>query len=336
MTSAQSEHSTNLAEGRSDIWLRFLMFPGLAFSLYPFFIAGAGGDGIIVRSLWVTFLSYCWFCVGGAFHEAAHETLFANRNANRFVGMIIGSIVFIPLNAYRETHRLHHAYLNSSRDYEMWPYCDPKASLWFRRLFVVFDIVLGVASAPLIYGRIWLLRNSPLAPAVRRTISMEYLICLVFWGTAITTFLVRFIMTGRTWADFRIEWILPLVLSSSANSVRKLVEHLGMPSTDPILGTRTIAGGNAYSRLCRYFNFNISVHGPHHRFPRLSYTELSPKLQQYRSQHPELQVPVFASYLAAFVNMLPSLRNPASGEGLNGESNSQKTTTDASQDADKW
>lgn len=336
MTSAHTEPPTDHAEERSRFWLRFLMFPVLAFSLYPFFVAGVGGSGFAVQSIWVIFLSYCWFCVGGAFHEAAHETLFSSRLANRFAGIFIGSIVFIPLNAYRETHRLHHAYLNSSKDYEMWPYCDPKASLWFRRAFVIYDIVLGVASAPLIYGRIWLRQDSPLAPAVRRTISIEYLICLAFWGTAIATLLVYFSMTGRTWADFRIEWVLPLVLSSSANSVRKLVEHLGMPSTDPILGTRTIAGGNAYSRLCRYFNFNISVHGPHHRFPRLSYAELSPKLEQYRGQHPELQVPVFASYFAAFVNMLPSLRNPASGDGLNGEPNRQQAITDASQKPDIW
>jgi hypothetical protein len=99
-------------------------------------------------------------------------------------------------------------------------------------------------------------------------------------------------------------------------SARKLTEHLGMRSYDPILGTRSVVGRNWFTRLCTWLNFDIFVHGPHHRHPRIAHHRLRGTLNEFRSGHPDIDVPVFDSYGAALIDMMPSLwRNP--GVGMN-------------------
>jgi len=298
-----------------DFWPRFTLFPTLAVVLYPPFVMGWGGDGWLVQSAWVVFLTYCYFCVGGAFHEAAHHTLFKRQSWNVWYGRMVGSLVFIPYTVYKESHRRHHAYLNTPADYELWPYCDPECSLAFRRFFVWVDIIGGVITNPYIYGRIYLDRDSGLSDKVRRTIFWEYVGAAVFWVTLVTGVIVYANQTGFQWSEFRFVWLLPLLLSPCVNTVRKFVEHLGMTSRDPILGTRTVVPGNSLSRLFCYFNFDIGIHGPHHRYPKAHHYELEPKIRSYIQEHPEAPVPQFSSYLSATWDTLPYLwTRPATGD----------------------
>ena len=118
---------------------RFLLFPFLAIAAYPFFILGFGGDHWTIQTAWVLSLSYCWFCIGGSLHEAAHHTLFNRESTNVWFGRVLGLMIWIPYTVYKESHRRHHAYLNTSADYELWPYSDPQMSLRFRRFFVWID-----------------------------------------------------------------------------------------------------------------------------------------------------------------------------------------------------
>jgi len=97
-------------------------------------------------------LMFCWT---SALHEAAHQTLFKSRALSIWCGRLLGTSMFTPYTAYREVHIRHHAYLNTPRDWELWPYSDPNASLGFRRVFVWFDLLCGIAAGPVIYGRIY-------------------------------------------------------------------------------------------------------------------------------------------------------------------------------------
>ncbi|MGQ0636705.1 MAG: fatty acid desaturase family protein [Planctomycetaceae bacterium] len=295
-------------------WLRFLLFPLLAVVGYPGLIAGFGGAHWVVRTGWVACLSYCWFCIGGSFHESVHQTLFRGERLNRAFGRVLGALIFIPYTVYRETHRRHHAYLNTPADYELWPYSDPRTSRAFRRAFVWFDLLLGVVTAPYIYGRIYFVNDPRLPPDVRRTIGREYLAVLAGWAAGIAAIVVAADQFGWSWSHFDPVWLLPLVLSPMLNTGRKFVEHLGMTSPDPLLGTRTVLAGNPVSRLLSFFNFDIAIHGPHHRHPRAQHVELGARLEQYRQAHPQAAVPVFPSYTAAFRHLWPSLwKNPATG-----------------------
>ena len=43
-----------------------------------------------------------------------------------WTGRLLGTMMFTPYTAYREVHIRHHAYLNTPRDWELWPYSDPQ------------------------------------------------------------------------------------------------------------------------------------------------------------------------------------------------------------------
>lgn len=292
--------------------LRFLLFPFLAVAAYPGLILGWGGDHWSIRCAWIALLSYCWFCVGGSFHETVHLTLFRSERLNRLVGRALGIVTLIPYTAYRETHRRHHAYLNTPADYELWPYSNPQASLPFRRAFVWIDLVGGIVTAPWIYGRIYFLNDPRLPPEVRRTIGREYVALALVWAAGLTALGLLVHESGWNWSNFDPVWLLPLIVAPLFNTARKFVEHLGLNSPDPLQGTRTIVASHPLSRLLSFFNFDIAIHGPHHRSPRSPSKELVGLLDKYRDMHPQAELPVFTSYIAAFQHLWPSLwTNPA-------------------------
>lgn len=295
-------------------WLRFLLFPLLAVAAYPGLILEWGGDHWLVRAAWVGLLSYCWFCIGGSFHESVHQTLFSHARANLWFGRALGTLMLIPYTTYRESHRRHHAYLNTPADYELWPYSDPRCTLTFRRAFVWLDLFAGIAAAPYIYGRIFFHNDSRLSLKTRRTIGREYVALAGVWGIAIAALLLATQRAGWSCREFDPVWLLPLVIAPMINTGRKFVEHLGMSSTDPVLGTRTILAANPLARVCSFFNFDIAIHGPHHRHPRAPHVELASRLEAYRQSHPDQAIPLFGSYAAALVHLGPSLwKNPACG-----------------------
>jgi fatty acid desaturase len=226
------------------------------------------------------------------------------------VGRVLGTAILVPYTVYRESHITHHAYLNTPSDWELWPYNDPLCSRRFRRVFAWGDLFFGVVTSPLIYGRIYFHRNSPLkSPEIRRTIRREYLGMALFWGTVLA--LVAYF---GAWRGLARTWIIPASLAGVMQTWRKFTEHLGMQSYEPLLGTRTVIGPNWGTRLASFLNFEIFVHGVHHRHPRLMHENLVPKMEHYVQANPGVQFPVFRSYWHAAEDMIPYLlRNPGCG-----------------------
>jgi fatty acid desaturase len=271
----------------------------LAAELGPWVVAGL--------TLLTASMMFCWT---SALHEAAHQTLWQSPWLSVWTGRILGTLMWTPYSAYREVHIRHHAYLNRPEDWELWPYSDPRASLAFRRVFVWLDLLCGVLVGPLIYGRIYFHPDSPIKSAeVRRSIRNEYLAILLCWATIWT-----FVTIRGEWPQHALAVLLPMYLAGCLQSGRKLTEHLGMASFDPLLGTRTVVPRKWLLRLSSFLNFDIFVHGPHHRHPRLVHTTLEQKLSEYQSGNPQVDYPAFDRYWLAIVHMLPSLwRNPGCG-----------------------
>lgn len=290
-------------------WVRFQFFPGGVLGIWAGWMQWPSPYWL---PFWFLFTSYCMFCWTSCFHETAHQTLTSNRRTSIWLGRILGVLIFVPYNIYRESHIRHHAYLNKPYDWELWPYSDPKASLTFRRIFVWFDFVFGAYFAMITYGRIFWHKDSPITdPKLRRTITLEYASAAVFWAVVFTAV----ILTG-TQQNFLCGWLIPQLLAGIWQSGRKLTEHLGMASYDPMLGTRTVVGKTWFTRACTYLNFDIFVHGPHHRHPRVAHRTLKAKMKEYVEKAPELQYPMFSSYRKAVFDMIPFMfRNP--GVGMN-------------------
>lgn len=296
------------------IWPRLLAFPILAVVGQTAFFAGVSEDSWPVQLSWVAVLSYCWFCIAGVSHELIHQTLPIPRRLCVWLGRVIGTMLGTPYSVYRAIHVTHHAYLNTPLDWELWPYSDPRRGLWFRRLFVWFDIACGFLATPIIYQRICYSSESPVPPAERRRMRIEYLFVFLFWGTVIGSLAWLEIVDTihLTMAD--LVHLSPLLIASSVNSLRKLTGHLGLASYDPVEGTRTIIGRHWWTRCLSYFDFELWIHGPHHRFPKQSHHQLENSMRQLELRDPERTLPVFHSFHSAFFDVLPWLfRNPAVG-----------------------
>ncbi|MCA9047539.1 MAG: fatty acid desaturase [Planctomycetaceae bacterium] len=268
-------------------------------------------DTVPAYVCWTAYTTFIFFCYTSCFHETAHQTLNRSPLFSLLVGRALGTLIFTPYSVYRESHIRHHAYLNKPTDFELWPYSDPKSPLWFRRVFVWFDLVFGMFAGPLIYGRTFFHTDSPIrSKAVRRAALLEYAGIIIFWTTAAALFTMY-----NVWGDFVRVWFVPHWLAGVLQTGRKLTEHLGMASYDPLKGTRTVLGSNSFTRLCTWMNFDIFVHGPHHRHPRIAHHLLTQKMNEYRLLSNN-DFPVFRTYLSATAAMVPFLfRNP--GVGMN-------------------
>lgn len=300
-------HHTDGVQGSTPRFIYIL--PGLA-GFY--FLANPGVTNDIIIYITLTCVTaYSLFCWTSCFHETAHQTLFRRPWMNIWFGRFIGSVILTPYSVYRESHVRHHAYLNSPADWELWPYSDPRTSRLFRRLFVWLDLALGVFTAPFIYGRIAFHRDTPIrSAALRRTIQWEYVAVAMVWTTVLTV-----VASMGWWAAFLRVWVVPHGFAGVFQTGRKLTEHLGMSSSDPLMGTRTVVGRGPLSRLCSFLNFDIFVHGPHHRQPRLPHGHLRRQVREFMRENPASQMPVYPSYARAVVAMLPWMwRNPAVGK----------------------
>jgi fatty acid desaturase len=75
-----------------------------------------------------------------------------------------------------------------------------------------------------------------------------------------------------------------------------MMDHVGTSSFDPLHGTRTIVGANPLTKLLSYFNFDLAVHGPHHRYPKLDHSMLKQRMAEITEKNPEQDYPVFSSF----------------------------------------
>lgn len=307
-TAYSTDETRSFAEKHSGRrLLRF--FPG-CLAVYGL-AAGWPGDAWPWVVLWTAVLAYGYFCWTSCYHELAHQTLTGRPSFDIAFGKALGVLMLVPYDTYRECHIRHHAYLNRPDDWELWPYSDPKASRAFRIAFVWFDLLLGVLAAPVIYGRIYFHKDSPLRPEVRREVRNGYLMTVAFWAVVYAA-----VAYFGVWAAFVKVWLVPYYIAGVLQTGRKLTEHLGMASYDPMLGTRTVLGRGLLTRVTTYLNFDIFVHGPHHRHPRTPHDQLRRQMTEYLQRNPETDFPVFPSYTAAVRAMLPYLfKNP--GVGMN-------------------
>ncbi len=303
-----TEEELEAIEGKWTI-TRFIFFPAGLFGLY-FLAHPWPTDHWAMQAFWSIYTGYVLFCWTSCFHETAHQTLSGSRRLSLILGRGLGTIIGAPYSVYRESHIRHHAYLNKPTDWELWPYSDPNTSVWFRRIFVWIDLFLGGFTAPLIYGRTFFHKNSPITDKkLRRIIWWEYLGIVAFWGSILAV-----VATCNAWELFVKVWVIPHMVAGFMQTIRKLTEHLGMASYDPLKGTRTVVGASWVTKICTFLNFDIFVHGPHHRHPRVAHNQLREKMRDYVDSHPDDKFPIYRTYLQATASMIPWMfRNPGVG-----------------------
>jgi hypothetical protein len=64
---------------------------------------------------------------------------------NELVGLFIGKFHLKGLSLFRAVHHTHHAHLGTERDEQLWPFVDPKAPRWGRRIAAACELSAAAA-----------------------------------------------------------------------------------------------------------------------------------------------------------------------------------------------
>lgn len=243
-----------------------------------------------------------------AFHEAAHRTLCPVDWLNDGFGMMVGMLGFMSLSLYRSAHRLHHAYLGTERDEELWPFVLPHAPRWQRRLAAFLELTLGLCFTPALFLRIFLRGGSPITAArERRRIWLELGMLIGVW-----TGILMLVVGWQLWTFLVWMYLVPALLAGNAQSWRKYIEHMGMTGATPLGLTRSVVPRSVWKRQLLLTMYNEPYHGVHHRYgklPGLVLPEFESVLQPSRDEEPA----PYPSYWHALLAMFASLADPRIG-----------------------
>lgn len=243
-----------------------------------------------------------------AFHEAAHRTLCPAGWLNDACGTLIGVLSFMSLSLYRSAHRLHHAYLGTERDEELWPFVQTESPRWARRLAAFVELNAGLLYTPTLFLRTFLRRGSPIQGAsVRRRIWLELLLLAGLWTT---------ILACTVWWNLGqyVLWLylLPAVVAGNVQSWRKYIEHVGMTGTTAVGLTRSVVPRAGWRRWLLLTLFYEPYHGVHHRYGKLPGLAL-PAFTAVLEPVQEREMPPYVSYWAALGDLLSCLADPQVG-----------------------
>ena len=155
----------NLLEASHPHWVSRAAFPILA---AIFFLNQAAlGTALYFGSIWFSVLlmltaSHLMHGMLIGFHEASHGLLRKTRRLNEIDGILIGTFSLMSFSLYRAAHQLHHAYLATERDVELWPFVIPGTPRWVRILAAVLELSFGLLFTPFLFVRTFLRADSPI------------------------------------------------------------------------------------------------------------------------------------------------------------------------------
>ena len=74
----------------------------------------------------------------------------------------------MSFSLYRAAHQLHHAYLATERDVELWPFVIPGTPRWIRILAAVIELSFGLFFTPFLFVRTFIRAGSRFETKLRR------------------------------------------------------------------------------------------------------------------------------------------------------------------------
>ncbi|HVR55400.1 MAG: fatty acid desaturase [Pseudolabrys sp.] len=262
---------------------------------------------ILWMTAWFTFsLGYAWASLFIAVpaagflvrlfmiqHDCGHGTFFAHRQANDWIGRLIGALTLTPYDFWRRTHALHHATAGNLdrrgfgdvdtltvHEYLARPFWGRLKYRLYRHPAVMFGI--GPAYLFLLQHRlpVGLMRNGwqPWASTMLTNLAIALIVAALWWLIGIKAFLVVH---------------LPIMMLAATVGVWLFyVQHqfeYTMWERDGkwSLHDAALHGSSHYDlpALLRWFTANIGIHHVHHLCSRIPYYRLPCVLRD----HPELR-----------------------------------------------
>jgi fatty acid desaturase len=242
------------------------------------------------------------------FHEASHGLLRKSRRLNEVDGIIIGVFSLTSFSLYRAAHQLHHAYLASERDEELWPFVHPQMPRGARVLAAVLELTMGLLFTPYLFLRTFLRRGSPIRnKKVRRRIWSEFALMATTWSA-----IVAAVVAFDAWKYFIWLHLIPAWAAANMQSLRKYVEHVGLTGSTVNSSTRSIVAEGWVAAVVNFTLLHEPYHGVHHWRSGLPHPELpghaaalEPKVEEER--------PPFRTFGAALRDLFIHLADPRVG-----------------------
>ena len=104
----------------------------------------------------------------------------------------------------------------------------------------------------------------------------------------------------------------PKLVAGAAQTLNKYVQHMGLFGDSDLSSTRTVADTRRFGQALSSSMLHIVHHGTHHRYAQIPFYKL-PAATAYVYNAPGPDEPVFGSYWAALMDMLPVLKDPRIG-----------------------
>ena len=261
------------------LWMTAWFTFSLGYAWAPLFIA-VPAAGFLVRLFMIQ-------------HDCGHGTFFAHRQANDWIGRLIGALTLTPYDFWRRTHALHHATAGNLdrrgfgdvdtltvHEYLARPFWGRLKYRLYRHPAVMFGI--GPAYLFLLQHRlpVGLMRNGwqPWASTMLTNLAIALIVAALWWLIGIKAFLVVH---------------LPIMMLAATVGVWLFyVQHqfeYTMWERDGkwSLHDAALHGSSHYDlpALLRWFTANIGIHHVHHLCSRIPYYRLPCVLRD----HPELR-----------------------------------------------
>ena len=304
-------NSTPAAEPHEPHWIARAAFPVLA---ALFFITQASlAVALYYDNYWLVVplalvASHLMHSLLIGFHEASHGLLRKSRLLNEIDGLIIGVFSLMSFSLYRAAHQLHHAYLASERDEELWPFVHPRMPRGARVAAAVLELTMGLFFTPLLFVRTFLRKGSPIRnKKLRRRIWIEFGIIAAVWATILTTDALL-----GTWKYFLWTYFIPAWLAANMQSLRKYVEHVGLTGATVNGSTRSIVAEGWVANFLVFTLLHEPYHGVHHWRSGLPHPELPQHARALAPSDPE-ERPPFRTFRAALRDLFINLPNPRVG-----------------------
>jgi len=300
-----------LSQEAQPPWVSRAAFPLLA-AIY-FVTEAALGISVYLGAVWVSVLlmlivSHLMHGMLIAFHEATHGLLRKNRRLNEIDGVIIGVMSFMSFNLYRAAHQLHHAYLATEKDEELWPFDIPGTPRWTRVLCAVLELTAGIFYTPFLFIRTFLRKDSPIrSKKVRRRIWSEFVLMAVTWIC-----IVGVIAITGLWKYFFWLYLAPAILAANMQSWRKYIEHVGLTGSTVNSSTRSIIAEGPLGKFVALTLLHEPFHGVHHWRSGIPHAELPLYTSALEPKNPS-EVAPFPSYWHAFKHLFRNLADPRVG-----------------------
>jgi len=242
------------------------------------------------------------------FHEASHGLLRRSRVLNEIDGLLIGVFSLTSFSLYRAAHQLHHAYLASEKDDELWPFVHPPVARWKRVLAAVLELTMGIFFTPYLFLRTFLREGSPIRnKKLRKRIWIELGLIAAVWAIILT-----FDALTGAWKYFLWMYFVPGWIAGNMQSLRKYVEHVGLTSMTINGSTRSIVAEGWFAQFICFTLLHEPYHGVHHWRSGLPRPELPMHTEALEPKDPEDRPP-FRTYGAALWDLMVNLPNPKVG-----------------------